>query len=831
MTDLSNSSSFGRTLSHQPTAVGETPENNNDYRSTIRSDLVRMRERIGVPNLDLNCFWDEILMKIPASILAKPKSEVEDVMEKDMLVAQAITEMISEDVDYATLAGNYLLYQFEKQCAPTFSQHVAQFAEYVVPKTNRRVQIISQKLAAIVKQHAAEIDAAIDHTRNRNYDFSGAKKLVSEYFIKTHDQKPCECAQYMLMRVALGLCDTDVPLGLETYRLMSEKFYTHATPTLFNSGTYRPQNASCFLVAPLGDSMEGISKVDEQFLHLSKYAGGLGVALSMFRAKNSFIATTLGHSNGLVPLIRKFSSTVKYADQGGGRRDGSFNGYIEPWHDDILDILAALNPELPDDTRINQFITLWVANLIWERMEKDQPISLFCPNEIPESDDEGPNPPLYDIYGEEFERYYAKYERKGYARRTVRGADLLDAIARSAARSGKPSVMFKDHVNQFNLEDPTKTIRSANLCTEIVEYAEPGSVAVCNLASLVLPTYVKTREDGSKYFDYQLLHQVARHAVIVANNAIDYGFIPIPEAVKTNQAFRPLGIGQQGLADVFKLMHLPFASPEAGRISRLIAETIYHGGWEASVELAKKHGPFPEYARTRLAQGKMHHELYESKPISGWDFDQLSYDLRRYGARNSHITTVMPNAGTAILMGCTEMTEPISGLLFVQKLKAGYFTRLDPHLQREMKRRGLWNKQVWDILKTEHEHAILNPIFPKDIQEVYLPVALMKQSILLERNADRQPLIDQAASCNYYFIHEPGMSSDTYLDVTAQKVKKVLSAAYHRKMKNGLYYCRTVRLAKAHAYADKKGSQAPTGQAEAPAMVCTKEEGCLMCSS
>lgn len=605
-------------------------------------------------------------------------------VELDELAAQTAASCATRHPDFSTLAARISVSNLHKQTSKVFSDVVEMLHKHVHPKTNAPSPLVSDELLEVVMkvcsnwpfletftylvpllQNKERLNSAIIYDRDYNYDYFGFKTLERAYLLSIN-KKVIERPQHMIMRVSLGIHGEDIDAALETYELMSTQFFTHATPTLYNAGTPRPQLSSCFLLAMKDDSIDGIYDTLKNCAIISKYAGGIGLSAHNIRASNSYIRGTNGSSNGIVPMLRVFNNTARYVDQGGGKRKGSIAIYLEPWHADIIEFLdLKKNHGNESDRARDLFYALWVPDLFMKRVEENGTWSLFCPNEA-----KG----LHDVWGKEFEELYTKYEGQNLARRTMPAQELWFAILSSQVETGTPYMLYKDACNSKSNQQNLGTIKSSNLCTEIVEYTSPDEVAVCNLASVNLSACVSADEDGKKIFDFQQLYKVTKVVAKNLNKVIDVNYYPIPEAKNSNMRHRPIGIGVQGLADAFAKMRYPFDSQEAMDLNRDIFETMYFASLESSCELAEKEGAYSTYEGSPVSKGILQPDMWGVTPSNRWDWAALREKIAKFGVRNSLMLAPMPTASTAQILGNNESTEPFTSNMYNRRVLAGEFT-------------------------------------------------------------------------------------------------------------------------------------------------------------
>ena len=640
---------------------------------------------------------------------------------------------------------------------------------FVHPKTGKPAPLLADRVYDVIKANAERIQAAIDYDRDFNFDFFAAKTLMRSYLLKTDGI--AERPQSMYMRVSIGIHMEDIDAALETYDLMSRKFFTHATPTLFNAGCPRPQLSSCFLLTMKDDSIDGIYDTLKQCACISKFAGGIGLSIHNIRATDSYIRGTNGSSNGIVPMLRVFSNTARYVDQGGGKRKGSFAIYLEPWHADVFDFLDLRKNHGKEEARARDlFYALWVPDLFMKRVEEGGKWTLMCPNECPG---------LADCWGAEFEALYTKYEREGRGRKTIDAQKLWWAILDAQVETGTPYILYKDACNGKSNQQHLGTIKSSNLCTEIVEYTAPDEVAVCNLASIALPNFITTSGD-SKSFDFELLESITRVVTKNLNKVIDVNYYPVVEARNSNMRHRPVGIGVQGLADVFAMLRLPFESPEAKQLNKDIFETMYFGAVSASIEEASVTGPYETYPGSPASQGKLQFDLWGVTPSDRHDWAGLKADLATHGMRNSLLVAPMPTASTAQILGNNESVEPFTSNIYNRRVLAGEFAVVNKHMMRDLIAMELWTPEVRNQV-IAHRGSIQNiTCIPDEVKSLYKTVWEIKQKHVLEMAADRAPYICQSQSLNLHIA-----------DPSHAKLTSAHFYSWKRGLKTGMYYLRT----------------------------------------
>lgn len=743
--------------------------------------------------------------------------------ELDELAAQTAAYMSTNHPDFSVLAARIAASNLHKQTPARFSECVALFRAHVHKETGNAAPLVSAELHRNVLANAARIDAAVQDERDFQYDYFGFKTLERSYLLRI-DGQVAERPQHMLMRVAVGIHGEDVDAAIETYDLMSRKFFTHATPTLYNAGTPRPQLSSCFLLQVRDDSIEGIYDTLKQCACISKYAGGIGLSIHNIRATNSYICGTNGTSNGIVPMLRVFSDTARYVDQGGGKRKGSFAMYLEPWHADVFEFLELKKNHGNELQRARDlFYAMWIPDLFMQRVKDGGDWSLFCPNECPR---------LHETHGPEFVALYVGYEAAGKAKRVVKAQALWFAILESQVETGTPYMLYKDACNAKSNQQNLGTIKCSNLCTEIVQFTSPGEVAVCNLASLNLQAFV---EEGGSEPSYNFLELAAVTRVVTRNlnKVIDVNYYPVPEARASNLRHRPIGLGVQGLADTFIRMRYPFESEQAAALNRDIFETIYYAALDASCALAQAHGPYASYAGSPVSRGVLQFDMWGVTPASGrWDWAGLRARIAAHGVRNSLLVAPMPTASTAQIMGNNESTEPFTSNMYSRRVLAGEFAVVNKYLLNDLIKRGLWDESMRNHLLAEQGSVQAIPSIPSDLKALYKTVWEIKQRAIIDMAADRGAFIDQSQSLNIH-IAEP----------TVSKLTSMHFYAWGKGLKTGMYYLRSRAKADAiqftvdqgavaAALALAKGSGGGGGGSGSGAKEEEEDEGeCVTCSA
>ncbi|MFN7490731.1 MAG: ribonucleoside-diphosphate reductase subunit alpha [Chryseotalea sp.] len=714
--------------------------------------------------------------------------------ELDNLAAEIAATLTTKHPDYAKLAARIAVSNLHKTTSKSFSNTMKRLYTYVDPKTGENAPLVSKETWRIVQANAAELDEAIIYDRDFSYDYFGFKTLERSYLMKV-DGKTVERPQHLLMRVAVGIHGEDIPAAIETYNLMSEKWFTHATPTLFNAGTPKPQLSSCFLLTMQEDSIDGIYDTLKQCAKISQSAGGIGLSIHNIRAKGSYIKGTGGTSNGIVPMLRNFDMTARYVDQGGGKRKGSFAVYLEPWHADIFEFLDLKKNHGKEEMRARDlFYALWIPDLFMKRVENNEYWSLFDPNEAPG---------LHEVYGEEFEKLYEKYEKEGKARRTVKAQDLWFEVLESQIETGTPYMLYKDAANKKSNQKNLGTIKSSNLCTEIIEYTSKDEVAVCNLASIALPKFVT--EEGK--FDHQRLYEITKVITRNLNKVIDINYYPVVEARNSNMRHRPIGIGVQGLADAFILMRMPFDSDEAKRVNEDIFETIYFGAMEASMELATQHGAYETFKGSPVSKGIFQFDMWGVEPKSKrWDWEKLKREVKQNGVRNSLLLAPMPTASTSQILGNNECFEPYTSNLYTRRTLSGDFILVNKYLMKDLIDLGLWNETMRQKLIAANGSVQDVMEIPQNLKDIYKTVWEISQKVIIDMSAERGAYICQSQSLNIHLT-----------DPNFGKLTSMHFYAWKKGLKTGMYYLRSTAAADAIKFTlDKNALQQP---AEATAAV------------
>ncbi|KAL4081043.1 ribonucleotide reductase [Scleroderma citrinum] len=693
-------------------------------------------------------------------------------VELDNLAAETAAYLTTKHPDYAVLAARIAISNLHKETRKTFSAVIKDLYEYVNPKNGSPAGMISDETYNVVRKHADVLDSAIIYDRDFNYNYFGFKTLERSYLLRING-RVAERPQHMIMRVAVGIHGEDIERVLETYNLMSERYFTHASPTLFNAGTPRGQFSSCFLVCMKEDSIEGIYDTLKNCAMISKTAGGIGLSIHCIRATGSYIAGTNGYSNGIVPMLRAYDATARYVDQGGNKRPGAFAIYLEPWHNDVFDFIDLRKNHGKEEARARDlFYALWIPDLFMKRVEANGDWSLFCPNEAPG---------LPECWGEEFEALYEQYEREGRARRVVPAQKLWYAILEAQVETGGPFMVYKDSANRKSNQKNLGTIKSSNLCTEVIQYSSPDEVAVCNLASIALPTFIS----NGKY-NFQKLHDVTKVVTRNLNRVIDVNHYPIPEARRSNMRHRPIGIGVQGLADAFMILRLPFDSPEARELNLQIFETIYHAALERSCELAAEDGAYESYRGSPASEGILQYDMWRVTPTDLWDWTSLKEKIAQNGLRNSLLLAPMPTASTSQILGFNECFEPYTSNIYTRRVLAGEFQVVCPWLLRDLVERRLWNDEMKNMIIAHNGSVASIPNIPDDIKAIYKTVWEISQKKVIDMAADRGAFVCQSQSLNIH-LQAPTMGQLTSMHFYGWK----------KGLKTGMYYLRTRPAAQA----------------------------------
>ena len=730
----------------------------------------------------------------------------------DNLAAEVAAAKTIDHPDYALLASRIAVSNLHKETKKTFSEVMFDLYHYIDPKTGQNASLLAEDVYNVIMENKDTLDSSIIYDRDFRYDYFGFKTLTRSYLMKLNGEI-AERPQQMLMRVSLGIHKTDVQAAIKTYNLMSEGWFTHATPTLFNSGTPKPQMSSCFLLTMKEDSIEGIYDTLKSCAQISQSAGGIGLAIHDIRATGSYIKGTNGTSNGIVPMLRVFNDTARYVDQGGGKRKGSFAMYIEPWHADVFDFLDLKKNHGKEEQRARDlFYALWIPDLFMKRVKENGDWTLMCPHECPG---------LSDTHSAEFEALYTKYEKEGKGRKTIKAQDLWFKVLESQIETGTPYMLYKDAANAKSNQQNLGTIKSSNLCTEIIEFTAPDEVAVCNLASIALPKYVL--ENGT--FDHDKLFEVTYQATLNLNKIIDENYYPVEEAKNSNLRHRPIGLGVQGLADAFIMMGLPFESEEARALNREVFETIYYASMTASKDLSKVNGPYETFEGSPVSKGVFQFDMWGVTPSSRWEWDVLKEEVKTHGVRNSLLLAPMPTASTAQILGNNECFEPYTSNIYTRRVLSGEFIIVNKHLLKDLVREGLWNKDMRQkIVAANGSIQNINEI-PQHLKDLYKTAWEISQKAIIDQAADRGAYICQSQSLNIF------MENANFGKLTSMHFY-----GWEKGLKTGMYYLRTkaatdaIKFTIDKSVVDETAAQAIEDQQAAIACSLDNPEGCEMCS-
>ena len=752
------------------------------HRESVKFDKITAR-------VEKLCYGLDLKYVSPVEVAMKVINGLYDgvtTIELDNLAAEIAATLTTKHPDYAKLAARIAISNLHKVTSKSFSNTMKRLYTYVDPKTGQNAPLISKETWRVIHQNAAELDEAIIYDRDFGYDYFGFRTLERSYLMKV-DGKVVERPQHLLMRVAVGIHGDDIAAAIETYNLLSEKWFTHATPTLFNAGTPKPQLSSCFLLTMQDDSIDGIYDTLKQCAKISQSAGGIGLSIHNIRAKGSYIKGTGGTSNGIVPMLRNFDMTARYVDQGGGKRKGSFAVYLEPWHADVFDFLALKKNHGKEEMRARDlFYAMWISDLFMKRVENNEMWSLFCPNEAPG---------LAEVWGEDFERLYEKYEKEGKFRKQIKAQDLWFEILESQIETGTPYILYKDSANRKSNQKNLGTIKSSNLCTEIIEYTSKDEVAVCNLASIALNKFVG--EDGK--YDHQKLYEITKVITRNLNKVIDVNYYPVEEARNSNMRHRPIGLGVQGLADTFIMMRMPFDSDEARRLNEDIFETIYFGAMEASMELAQINGAYETFKGSPVSKGIFQFDMWGVTPRSGrWNWEQLKQDVKKHGVRNSLLLAPMPTASTSQILGNNECFEPYTSNIYTRRTLSGEFIIANKHLMKDLIELGLWNETMRQKLIATNGSVQPIPEIPQNIKDIYKTVWEISQKAIIDMSADRGAYICQSQSLNIH-LKDPNFGKLTSMHFYAWK----------KGLKTGMYYLRSTAAADAIQFTLDKTAMQP----------------------
>ena len=740
--------------------------------------------------------------------------------ELDNLAAEIAATMTVQHPDYARLAARIAVSNLHKNTKKTFSEVMTDLYTYVNPRTGKKAPLLSDETYKVIMDNAAKLDSTIIYNRDFGYDYFGFKTLERSYLLKLNGEI-AERPQHMLMRVAIGIHLDDIDEAVETYELMSKKFFTHATPTLFNSGTPKPQMSSCFLLQMQEDSIDGIYDTLKQTAKISQSAGGIGLSIHNIRATGSYIRGTNGTSNGIVPMLKVFNDTARYVDQGGGKRKGSFAIYMEPWHADVFEFLDLRKNTGKEEMRARDlFYALWIPDLFMKRVEEDGDWTLMCPNECPH---------LFDTYGDEFEKLYTGYEKVGKGRRSIKARELWEKILEAQIETGNPYMLYKDAANRKSNQKNLGTIRSSNLCTEIMEYTAKDEVAVCNLASIAIPMFIEEDEKGNKFFNHQRLYEVTKKITRNLDTVIDRNYYPVVEAQNSNFRHRPIGLGIQGLADAFIMLRMPFTSDEAKKLNQDIFETIYFAAVTSSMEIAKNKEPYSTFKGSPMSQGEFQFNMWgvSENDLSGnWDWVALRKQVMKYGVRNSLLVAPMPTASTSQILGNNEAFEPYTSNIYTRRVLSGEFIVVNKHLLEDLVDLGLWNNDMKeDIMRANGSIQHLEEV-PQDLKDLYKTVWEMSMKDIIDMSRQRGYFIDQSQSLNLFMQ-----------DANYSKLTSMHFYAWKSGLKTGMYYLRTKSAVNAIQFTvsnKKKEEDKPLSPEELKQMLLQSKDNpddCLMCGS
>ena len=726
----------------------------------------------------------------------------------DELAAEVAAAKTIDHPDYALLASRIAVSNLHKDTKKTFSDVMSDLYNYIDPKTGENAALLSKEVFDIIMDNKDRFDSNIIYDRDFRYDYFGFKTLTRSYLMKLNG-KIVERPQQMLMRVSIGIHKNDIESALKTYNLMSEGWFTHATPTLFNSGTPKPQMSSCFLLTTKEDSINGIYDTLKSCAQISQSAGGIGLSIHDIRATGSYIKGTNGESNGIVPMLRVFNDTARYVDQGGGKRKGSFAIYLEPWHADVFDFLDLKKNHGKEEQRARDlFYALWIPDLFMKRVKENGDWTLMCPHECPG---------LSETHSKEFEKLYTKYEKAGKGRKTIKAQDLWFKILESQIETGTPYMLYKDAANAKSNQQNLGVIKSSNLCTEIIEYTAPDEVAVCNLASLALPKYIN--ED--KTFDFEKLFNVTYQATLNLNKIIDGNYYPVEEARNSNLRHRPIGLGVQGLADAFILMGYPFESKEAKALNQEIFETIYFASMTASKDLAKELGHYETYPGSPVSKGVFQYDMWNVKPTDRWEWKLLKDEVKKYGVRNSLLLAPMPTASTAQILGNNECFEPYTSNIYTRRVLSGEFIIVNKHLLKDLVKENLWNSDMRQKIMAANGSVQNIEEVPQHIKDLYKTAWEISQKSIIEQAADRGAYICQSQSLNIF------MENANFGKLTSMHFY-----GWEKGLKTGMYYLRTKAATDAIKFTVDKSVVSNTSPKSEEEIACSIDNGddCEMCS-
>ena len=740
--------------------------------------------------------------------------------ELDNLAAETAATMTVQHPDYARLAARIAVSNLHKNTKKTFSDVMTDLYKYVNPRTGKKAPLLSDEVYKVIMDNSAKLDSTIIYNRDFGYDYFGFKTLERSYLLKLNGEI-AERPQHMLMRVAIGIHQNDIDEAIETYELMSKKIFTHATPTLFNSGTPKPQMSSCFLLQIQDDSIDGIYDTLKQTAKISQSAGGIGLSIHNVRATGSYIRGTNGTSNGIVPMLKVYNDTARYVDQGGGKRKGSFAIYMEPWHADVFNFLDLRKNTGAEEMRARDlFYAMWIPDLFMKRVEENGDWTLMCPNECPH---------LFDTYGDEFEKLYTSYEQVGKGRKTIKARELWEKILEAQIETGNPYMLYKDAANRKSNQKNLGTIRSSNLCTEIMEYTAKDEVAVCNLASIAIPMFIDENEKGEKYFNHQRLLEVTKKITRNLDTVIDRNYYPVKEAENSNFRHRPIGLGIQGLADAFMMLRMPFTSEEAKTLNQEIFETIYFAAVTSSMEMAKAKEPYSTFKGSPMSQGEFQFNMWgvSEDDLSGrWDWAGLRKDVLKNGVRNSLLVAPMPTASTSQILGNNEAFEPYTSNIYTRRVLSGEYIVVNKHLLEDLVELGLWNNEMKEDIMRANGSVQHIDVIPQELKDLYKTVWEMSMKDIIDMSRQRGYFIDQSQSLNLFMQ-----------DANYSKLTSMHFYAWKSGLKTGMYYLRTKSAVNAIQFTlsnTKKEEDKPLTPEELKEMLIVSQsnpDDCEMCGS
>jgi len=740
--------------------------------------------------------------------------------ELDNLAAETAATMTVQHPDYARLAARIAVSNLHKNTKKTFSDVMTDLYTYVNPRTGKKAPLLSDETYKVIMDNAATLDSTIIYNRDFGYDYFGFKTLERSYLLKLNGAI-AERPQHMLMRVAIGIHQNDIVEAIETYELMSKRIFTHATPTLFNSGTPKPQMSSCFLLQIQDDSIDGIYDTLKQTAKISQSAGGIGLSIHNVRATGSYIRGTNGTSNGIVPMLKVYNDTARYVDQGGGKRKGSFAIYMEPWHADVFNFLDLRKNTGAEEMRARDlFYAMWIPDLFMKRVEENGDWTLMCPNECPH---------LFDTYGDEFEKLYTSYEQVGKGRKTIKARELWEKILEAQIETGNPYMLYKDAANRKSNQKNLGTIRSSNLCTEIMEYTAKDEVAVCNLASIAIPMFVEENKEGVKFFNHKKLFKVTKKITRNLDTVIDQNYYPVKEAENSNVRHRPIGLGIQGLADAFIMLRMPFTSDEAKKLNEEIFETIYFAAVTSSMEMAKAKEPYSTFKGSPMSQGEFQFNMWgvSEDDLSGrWDWKSLRKEVMRNGVRNSLLVAPMPTASTSQILGNNEAFEPYTSNIYTRRVLSGEFIVVNKHLLEDLVELDLWsNSMKEDIMRANGSIQHID-VIPQELKDLYKTVWEMSMKDIIDMSRQRGYFVDQSQSLNLFMQ-----------DANYSKLTSMHFYAWKSGLKTGMYYLRTKSAVNAIQFTvskEKKVEETPLTPEELKEMLIASQnnpDDCEMCGS